>query len=110
MNYSLRFAPELEEDLYAGFVWYEVKSKGLGNEFLNVFYDNVDRLAKNPLIYAKVYLDFHRSLLRQFPFSCYYRIEGNRVVVYGVFHSARNPAFITTSLNTRDGRFGFSPT
>ena len=102
MSYSLRFAPELEEDLHAGFVWYEGKATGLGSEFLNVFYANVERLAKNPLIYKKVHLDFHRSLLRQFPFSCYYRIEGKQVVVYGLFHSARNPAFITASLNTRD--------
>lgn len=103
MSDSLRFVPELEEDLYSGFVWYEGKVKGLGSEFLTVFYSNVDQLAKTPLIYAKVYLDFHRSLLRQFPFSCYYRIEGDMVVVYGLFHSARNPAFITTLLNTRDG-------
>lgn len=103
MSYSLRFAPELEEDLYSGFVWYDDKAKGLGDEFLTVFYSNVDQLAKTPLIYAKVYLDFHRSLLRQFPFACYYRVEGGMVIVYGLFHSARNPAFITTSLNTRDG-------
>ena len=70
---------------------------------MTVFYSNADQLVKTPLIYAKVYLDFHRSLLRQFPFACYYRVEGDMVVVYGLFHSARNLALITTSLNTRDG-------
>ena len=75
MSYSLRFVPELEEDLYSGFVWYEDKAKGLGDEFLTVFYSDVNQLVNTPLIYAKEYLDFHRSLLRQFPFAYYYRLE-----------------------------------
>lgn len=102
MSYSLRFAPELEEDLYSGYVWYQDKSEGLGAEFLDVFYRHVDLLGKTPLIYSKVFEDFHRSLLRQFPFACYYRVEGDIVIVYGLFHSARNPAYVTDLLKTRD--------
>jgi hypothetical protein len=102
VNYSLLFAPELEEDLHAGFVWYEDKSIGLGAEFLAIFYNHVDLLKRSPLIYPKVHSDFHRSLLRQFPFACYYRIEGDAVVVYGLFHCARNPNFVTVWLNSRN--------
>jgi hypothetical protein len=38
MTYSLRFLPEVEEDVIAGYVWYEEKSKGLGEDFLRIFY------------------------------------------------------------------------
>lgn len=102
MIYSLRFAPELEEDLLAGFVWYEDKSIGLGVEFLTTFYNHVDLLKRTPLIYRKAHSDFHRSLLRQFPFACYYRVEVNLVVVYGLFHCARNPNFVTVWLDSRN--------
>jgi hypothetical protein len=34
MIYSLLFLPEVEEDIIAGYVWYEGKSPGLGEEFL----------------------------------------------------------------------------
>ncbi len=38
MKYSLHFVPEIEEDVLAGYNWYEDKAKGLGEEFLRVFY------------------------------------------------------------------------
>jgi hypothetical protein len=38
MNYTLRFIPEVEEDVISGYAWYESKSVGLGEEFLRVFY------------------------------------------------------------------------
>ena len=38
MSYSLSFRPEVEDDATNGYVWYEDKAKGLGEEFLRVFY------------------------------------------------------------------------
>ncbi len=34
MTYILHFLPEVEEDVIAGYVWYEGKEPGLGEEFL----------------------------------------------------------------------------
>jgi len=38
MTYSLRFLPDVEEDIFAAYSWYEGKARGLGEEFLRVFY------------------------------------------------------------------------
>ncbi len=38
MTNNLRFLPEVEDDVIGGYVWYEVKSRGLGEEFLRMFY------------------------------------------------------------------------
>jgi hypothetical protein len=38
MTYPLRFLPEIEEDVINGYVWYETKSRGLGEDFLRMFY------------------------------------------------------------------------
>ena len=38
MTYNLRILPEVEEDVMAGYAWYEGKSPGLGEEFLRIFY------------------------------------------------------------------------
>ena len=38
MTYTLRFLPEVEEDVVSGYVWYEEKAPGLGEELLRVFY------------------------------------------------------------------------
>jgi hypothetical protein len=38
MTYTLRFLPEMEEDAIAGYSRYEEKARGLGEEFLRIFY------------------------------------------------------------------------
>jgi hypothetical protein len=34
MMQDLRFLPEVEDDAFAGYAWYEEKEQGLGDEFL----------------------------------------------------------------------------
>ena len=58
MNYTLRFVPQVEEDVLAGYGWYEEKVDGLGEEFLRMFYACVYGIPRNPLLYSKVYSDF----------------------------------------------------
>jgi hypothetical protein len=38
MSYILEFLPEVEDDVIAGYIWYETKSHGLGEDFLRIFY------------------------------------------------------------------------
>lgn len=104
MSYTLRFLPELEEDVMAAHDWYEGKSAGLGAEFLRSFYAHVAILQRTPLIYPQIYQDFRRGLLRRFPYACYYRIAGELVIIYGAFHCARDPATISESLGNRRER------
>jgi len=37
MKYTLQILPEVEEDVMAGYLWYEEKVPGLGDEFLRMF-------------------------------------------------------------------------
>lgn len=70
----------------AAYGWYEDKAVGLGAEFLRGFYAHAALLQRTPLIFPKVHQDSRRGLLRRFPYACYYRIEGEFVIVYGAFH------------------------
>ena len=101
MTYTLHFLPEVEEDVINGYFWYEEKAKGLGEEFLRLFYANSNEITSNPLIYRKVYRNFRRRLMRRFPYAIYFRISGDEVVVLGLFHCARNPAAIREELQGR---------
>ena len=103
MTYTLRFLPGVEEDAIAGYIWYEEKSPGLGEDFLRMFYAYASEIPRNPLLYQKVYREFRRCLLRRFPYAIYFRIEGNDIVVFGLFHCARDPHLIQVSLLDRDG-------
>jgi len=101
MMYLLRFLPEVETDVHNGRLWYEEKSLGLGEEFLRVFYTCSEELARNPLAHQKVHGEFRRYLLRRFPYAIYFRIEEDRVIVFGLFHCARDPRRLRRELGKR---------
>ncbi|MEK6651503.1 MAG: type II toxin-antitoxin system RelE/ParE family toxin [Nitrospirota bacterium] len=101
MTFTLRFLPEVEEDAINGYVWYETKSKGLGEDFLRMFYAYANEITWNPLLHPKAYQDFRRRLLRRFPYAIYFTIEKKQVVVFGLFHCARNPQAINAELQNR---------
>lgn len=102
MKYTLRFIPEIEEDVFDGYIWYESKSKGLGEDFLRMFYVCAADILSNPLLYPKGYQEFRRKLLRRFPYGIYFLIEEDQVIVFGLFHCARNPKTINAMLQNRE--------
>ena len=102
MTYVLRFLPIIEEDALAGYTWDEEKAHGLGGEFLRIFYACAREIPRNPLLYSKVYREFRRRLLRRFPYAIYFRIEDETVIVFGLFHCARDPRTIRAQLRGRD--------
>ncbi|NTW17318.1 MAG: type II toxin-antitoxin system RelE/ParE family toxin [Syntrophaceae bacterium] len=101
MTHILRFVPEVEEDVINGYIWYESKSKGLGEEFLRIFYACANEISWNPLLYPKVYQEFRRRLLRRFPYAIYFTIEDSQITVFGLFHCARNPQITKSKLKDR---------
>lgn len=101
MTYTLRFLPEIEDDLIVGYRWYETKSIGLGEEFLRMFYAYAGEISHNPLLYPKVYGEFRRKLIGRFPYAIYFRIEDNQIIVFGLFHCARDPRAIKRKLKNR---------
>ena len=101
MTYELHFLPDVEEDAISGYVWYEEKAQGLGEEFLRTFYACASKIQRNPFFASEVYREFRRSLLRRFPYAIYYRVRGDEVIVFGLFHCARDPRSITSKLRDR---------
>ena len=102
MTYTMRFLPEVEEDVIAGYVWYEAKSPGLGEEFLRVFYACAGEIPRNPLLYSRVHNEFRRRLLRRFPYAIYFMIKDDQIIVFGLFQCARDPRTIRIKLRDRE--------
>ncbi|HPA46861.1 MAG TPA: type II toxin-antitoxin system RelE/ParE family toxin [bacterium] len=101
MTYTLGFVPETEQDLLSGYTWYEAKSPGLGGEFLRMFYAQAGEIIRNPRLYPIVHGRFRRCLLRRFPYSVYFTVENNRIIVFGIFRCARDPRMIRGQLGDR---------
>ena len=101
MKYHLNIHPEVENDTLLAYNWYESKSSGLGDEFLRVFYSRLSEIEHQPLLYQKVEGESRRCLLRRFPYSVYYLVKEDQVIVLGLFHSARDPRKVKKLLNDR---------
>lgn len=102
MRYNLSFLPEVEDDAINAYRWYEQKSKGLGEEFLRAFDASTAEITRSPGLYPKVYQSFHRKLLKRFPYAVYFLIERKTIIVYGLFHCARNPYLIHSKISKRN--------
>ncbi|MFH0924491.1 MAG: type II toxin-antitoxin system RelE/ParE family toxin [bacterium] len=107
MTYKLHFLPQVEEDVVVGYKWYEEKKVCLGEDFLRMFYACTNRINLSPFLYRKVYGEFRRCLLRRFPYTIYFKIEDELIVIFGIFHSARNPKTIRMILLNREEKDDF---
>ncbi|MBI5365642.1 MAG: type II toxin-antitoxin system RelE/ParE family toxin [Planctomycetes bacterium] len=101
MTAELRIRPEVAGDTLAAFAWYEAKAEGLGSEFLRVLYAAIEGIARQPLLYRPARPPFRRCLLRRFPYAVYFTLTRHRVLIFGVFHCARNPTATGRELRGR---------
>ena len=97
----LSFLPEVKNDTLNAYLWYEEKSKGLGEDFLRIFYTGAAEIARTPGLYPKIYKNFRRKLLKRFPYAVYFLVEKKMIIVYGLFHCVRNPYLIQEKINNR---------
>ena len=104
MTYTVRFVPQVEADLAQGYAWYEFKSPGLGEDFLRAFFACASELADHPLAWPSIHGVFRRRLLRRFPYAVYFTADGGDVIVFGVFHCARDPRAIQDVLEDREAK------
>jgi len=91
MAAELIVAPEVEQDVAEAHAWYESRRIGLGEEFLNCVDACIEAICRTPEMYATVFENYRRGLVRRFPYAILYEYVEDRVTVYSVFHTARDP-------------------
>ncbi len=89
MSWRVVIRPNAEVDLCEARTWYESQRPGLGDEFLLEIHAAIILLEKDPKRRPFYYKDFRRILTRRFPYKLFYRVEGDRVVVFRVLHAKR---------------------
>ena len=89
---KIEILDEAQEDLVAGFHFYERQNPGLGSYFLDCLFSDIDSL----LIYAGVHqvvFGYYRCLGKRFPFAIYYDLSGTTVRVHAVLDCRRRPSW-----------------
>jgi len=96
----LRLIPEAELDLDEAYSWYQAQAPDLGADFLGAVNMCIAAIRRHPEAYQLVDPTMRRALLRRFPFAVFYEVGPAEILVYAVFHGARNP---TAWKRRRDG-------
>lgn len=91
MELDYDFAPEAEFDLDEAYAWYESQRVGLGEDFLRRVDACLQSIRRRPLMYAIVEENYRRAIVRRFPYAIFYEYVDDRITIYAVFHSARDP-------------------
>ena len=88
---GLRYTDRAKRDLETAFHWYEKQSYGLGNNFLNSVEAGIHKILENPKLYKIQHANFHACIIRRFPFSIFYTLEDEGIVVHAIFDDRRDP-------------------
>lgn len=100
---QLRILPEAWEDADEAAMWYDRKGgRELGDRFLAAFRAQLPEIFRFAGTHPKVYKEYSRVFAKPFPYVIYFRIHQDWVVVALLWHTARNPEDLRTTLTERD--------
>ena len=71
--------------------WYEAEAPGLGRRFRADIDALVGRIAANPLQFPLIFKTVRRGRVRKFPYSLFFVLAGDAVIVIACFHGSRDP-------------------
>ena len=91
MGLPVVYRRKVGRDLADYFSWYNEQRDGLGEEFLAAIDSVFDTVEQYPEIFARIHGEVRRAVPSRFPFSVFYRVESNRVVVLTVLLTASDP-------------------
>jgi plasmid stabilization system protein ParE len=86
-----------ENDLRAGFEFYERRQVGIGTYFLECISRDIDALEVEVGIH-RTEDGYHRRLSDRFPFAIYYTVETDAVRVWRVLDLRRDPVWLRQEL------------
>jgi plasmid stabilization system protein ParE len=72
-------------------IWYESQKPGLGAEFVSEIERALMQACETPQRFPRMLHDVRAVRVRRFPYSIFFRVRSDRLVVLSVFHAKRDP-------------------
>ena len=73
--------------------FYNLQQKNLGNTFYNDIKKLIENIKSFPNLYPNITNEIKRSLLHRFPYSVFYSIENDVILILSVAHQHRKPQY-----------------
>lgn len=82
---------EAEREVFEAALQYERARPRLGERFASELNDIFERIEENPRQFQVLERGVRRALLRTFPYSVFFEVEGDVVTIFAVLHQRRHP-------------------
>jgi len=92
-GFSIEILPAAHADLKAAYDWYFGHNPEAAASFMREIDAAVLAISRGPLMWASYIEGTRRYVLRRFPFSIVYRIEGSTIRVIAFAHGRRRPGY-----------------
>jgi len=94
MKWEVVARPQAQADLRKAADWYNSRSSGLGEEFIQAVFDVFDALTINPLLHTRRHAtkNIRWRFTKRFPYRVIYEVleDERQVVVAAILHVARH--------------------
>lgn len=88
---TARLTPEAEADLAEARRWYWQRSAQAADRFMSAVEFTLDLIERYPEGQPILYGTARRALVPRFPYFVLYYLDPDHAVVFGCFHTARDP-------------------
>lgn len=89
--YKLEIDELAREDLRDAMHWYEKQQEELGVRLLHEVRKTIQLIVKNPKHFKKIAKEYRQLKTDIFPYVIIYEFINEKIVVYRIFHTSRNP-------------------
>ena len=91
--YKLILSEEATKEFSEAAQWYEEKSGGLGEKYINIIQGKLKLIQQFPERYPKRKKYFREAVIKTFPYSIVYVFYKKEqiILILSIFHSSRNP-------------------
>jgi plasmid stabilization system protein ParE len=73
--------------------YYNLQKNNLGNEFKNDVKHLILNILEFPNLYPTIKNDIKRCLLHKFPYSIFYAIRNDKIIILSVAHQNKKPIY-----------------
>lgn len=95
---TVRILDKAEDDLVAGYWFYEAQQPGLGAKFRESLYSDIAALRDTGGIHRIAYRNYHRALAKRFSVAVFYTVSEGTVWIQALVDCRRDPTWITEHL------------
>ncbi len=85
--------PDADIELEEAAFYYEKRSEGLGDDFIEDFERTIERIVSSPTRYRKAHGNIRQLRLNRFPFNVVYEIHDGNIYILALAHVRRRPFY-----------------